>query len=129
MKNKMLFIVCTLTLVFSLPVFTYSDVVGGPGDELAADFGLNGLWHYNGTDWTQLNAQDAEEMEEWDGGLAADFGASGLWNYDGYPWELLTTQNSEGMKRWSDGLAVDFNGDGLWNYNGLSWDLLTSVHP
>ena len=96
------------------------------GDELAVDFGGNGLWHYDGSSWTQLNGQDPEDMEEWAGGLAADFGATGLWNYDGSSWSLLTTNNAEGMKVWTNGLAVDFGAIGLWNYDGSSWSLLTT---
>jgi len=104
-------------------------VVEGYGNELALDFGGNGLWHYDGSTWTQLNGQNPEGMEEWDGGLAADFSSSGLWNYDGSSWNLLTTLNPQAMKTWINGLAVDFSTTGLWNYNGSTWDLLTTNDP
>jgi len=110
---------------------TILDILMGsnPGDELAVDFGGNGLWHYEGITWTQLNGQNSEGMEEWDGGLASDFHIAGLWNYDGSSWELLTTLNPEGITAWDDGLAVVFSSAGLWNYNGSSWDLLTTNDP
>jgi len=120
------------------PDLTYNDDFDGfvakistqtGGDELAADFGVDGLWHYDGSIWNQLNGQNPEGMEEWDEGLASDFGTSGLWTYDGSSWELLTTLNPEAMKAWDDGLAVDFGATGLWNYNGSSWDLLTTNDP
>ena len=95
-------------------------------DELAADFGGNGLWHYDGLSWTQLNGQDPEDVEELAGGLAADFGATGLWNYDGSSRSLLTTNNAESMEAWDNGLAVDFGCFGLWNYDGSVWSLLTT---
>jgi len=108
--------------IYDVPQATY-------GDELAVDFGSSGLWHHDGSTWTQLNGQNPEGMEEWNGGLASDFAASGLWNYDGSSWNLLTTLDPEAMKVWDDGLAVDFSSTGLWNYNGSSWDLLTTNDP
>jgi len=97
--------------------------------ELAVDFAANGLWHYNGTTWTQLIGQSPEAMEDWDGGLAADFAASGLWNYSGSSWNLLISLDPEAMKAWDDGLVVDFGSSGLWYYTGSSWDLLTTNDP
>jgi len=106
--------------IFSVPAF---------GDELACDFGVDGLWHYDGSTWTQLNGQNPEGMEEWNEGLATDFSSLGLWNYDGFSWDALTTLNPQDMRAWDDSLAVDFGGTGLWNYNGSSWDLLTTNDP
>lgn len=48
------------------------------GDELAVDFGIYGLWHYDGSIWMSLAAWDSEDMLEWDGGLAVDFDTYGL---------------------------------------------------
>ena len=99
---------------------------GGPGDELAVDFGVNGIWHYDGSSWSQLTGNNAEAMEGWDGGLAGDFGGIGLWNYDGSSWSPLTTSDAQGMTSWSNGLAVDFGGMGLWNHDGSYWGALTT---
>jgi subtilisin family serine protease len=96
------------------------------GDELAVDFGGNGLWHYDGSTFTQLNGQNPEAMEDWNGGLAGDFDGNGLWNYNGSSWNLLTTLNPQSMEAWDSSLAVDFGTFGLWSYNGSSWSLLTT---
>jgi hypothetical protein len=101
-------------------------VKGGAGDELAVDFGGNGLWHYDGSTFTQLNGQNPEAMEDWNGGLAGDFDGNGLWNYNGSSWNLLTTLNPQSMEAWDSSLAVDFGTFGLWSYNGSSWSLLTT---
>ena len=101
---------------------------GGPlfGDELAVDFGVDGLWHYDGAAWSQLNALNPSGIEEWSGGCAADFSTSGLWNYDGASWSQLTTWNPAVMEAWDSGIAVDFDASGLWYYDGSSWSLLTT---
>lgn len=61
-------------------------------DELAVDFGENGLWAYefNGESWTQLSAENPVFMvagDFWGDGintaLTVSFGAQGLWLYDG----------------------------------------------
>jgi hypothetical protein len=98
-------------------------------DELAVDFGTSGLWHYDGSTFTQLNGQSPEAMEYWNGGLAGDFAASGLWNYDGSSWNLLTTLNPQSMEAWDSSLAVYFAGNGLWSYDGATWSLLTTNTP
>jgi hypothetical protein len=103
--------------------FTTGDAID---DELAVDFSTNGLWHYNGDTWTQINGQSPETMEAWNGGLAGDFNGNGLWTYNGSSWNLLTTLNPQCMEAWDSSLAVYFAGNGLWNYTGSSWDLLTT---
>ena len=96
------------------------------GDELAVDFGVDGLWHYDGAAWSQLNALNPSGIEEWSGGCAADFSTSGLWNYDGASWSQLTALNPAVMEAWDSGIAVDFDASGLWYYDGSSWSLLTT---
>ena len=101
------------------------------GDELAVDFGGNGLWHYDGSSWTSLAGWDPEGMAEWNGGLAVNFGVTyGLWNYDGTTWTQLAAWNPEGdMVSWTDGIAVDFGPNGLWHYDGSSWTSLAGWNP
>ena len=103
-----------------------------PGDELAADFGTNGLWHYDGASWSKLTTWNPDDdLAGWSGGMAVDFGGDGLWNHDGSLWSMLTGWNpgSGGLAGWSGGLAVDFDADGLWVYDGTSWSKKTSWNP
>jgi hypothetical protein len=62
------------------------------GQELAIDFGENGLWKYafRSRTWTMINTKNPEFMvsgDYWNEGskatLAVDFGADGLWLYEG----------------------------------------------
>ena len=103
----------------------------GAGDELALDFGGLGLWHYDGTTWTQLSSGNPEYMTGWSGGLAMDFYGSGfgLWNFDGTTWTQLSSANVEIMEGWAQGLAMDFGGLGLWNYDGTTWTQLSGSSP
>ena len=40
------------------------------GDELALDFGGNGLWHYDGTTWSRLTTWNVDDgKRDWTGGL------------------------------------------------------------
>ncbi|UCF86025.1 MAG: SBBP repeat-containing protein, partial [Desulfobacteraceae bacterium] len=91
------------------------------GDELAIDFGANGLWHYDGTAWSPISGSDVEVLAGWSGGLAMDFGALGLWNYDGTAWSPISGSDAEGMAGWANGLAMDFGPLGLWNTDGTTW--------
>jgi len=75
---------------------------GGPGDELAADFGPFGLYHYDNGTWAFLTGSNSEDMVAVGTDLYVDFGASGLYKYDGM-WTFLTGANAEDM------VAVDIN--------------------
>ena len=98
-------------------------------DELAVDFDGNGLWHYDGSSWTNLAGWDSEGMEAWGSGLAVDFGTYGLWNYDGSTWTSLAGWNPGGMEAYGNGLAVDFDTYGLWYYDGSTWTSLAGWNP
>ena len=79
------------------------------GDELAVDFGGNGLWDYDGADWTCLALWNPDgNMVKWGGGLVVDFGSYGLWNFDGSTWTCLAGWNSGDIEAYDTGLAVDF---------------------
>ena len=102
------------------------------GDELAADFGTNGLWHYDGASWSKLTTWNPDDdLTGWSGGLAVDFGGDGLWNHDGTSWSQKTSWNlgSGGLAGWSGGLAADFDADGLWVFDGTFWSKKTSWNP
>ena len=98
-------------------------------DELAVDFDTFGMWHYNGSSWTNLAGWDPEGMLEWDGGLAVDFPGYGLWNYDGTTWTSLSGWEIEKGVVWDSGVAVDFGTYGLWNYDGSNWTMLAGWDP
>jgi hypothetical protein len=95
------------------------------GDELALDFGVAGLWDYDGGSWTLISGSSPEDMAGWSGGLAMDFGASGVWSYDGAAWSPISSSSPEGMVGWSEGLAMDFGASGLWSYDGSTWNFIT----
>ncbi|MCP4668998.1 MAG: hypothetical protein GY849_21895, partial [Deltaproteobacteria bacterium] len=103
------------------------------GGGMAADFGANGLWHYNGTGWTQINTNDPQRLLAYDNTLVGDFGGIGLWKYDGGTWTQLTPFNADNsgntMVAYGGGMAVDFGVDGLWHYNGSTWTQLHSYNP
>ncbi len=62
------------------------------GHRLAVDFGLRGLWSYDGS-WIRLSYWNPEAMEAWGGDkLAVNFGPHGLWTYDGVVWIRLSLQ-------------------------------------
>jgi hypothetical protein len=108
----------------------FDDVyIDDKGDELAVDFDTYGLWHYDGSLWTNLAGWDPEGMLEWDGGLAVVFPGYGLWNYDGTTWASLAGWQAEDGVEWDSGVAVDFGTYGLWNYDGTSWSNLAGWNP
>jgi hypothetical protein len=55
-------------------------------EDLVVDFGINGLWNYNGS-WIQLSRWNPKSIVAWgNGNLTVDFGSHGLWNYGGESW-------------------------------------------
>ena len=97
-------------------------------DDLAVDFGAQGLWHYNSS-WNRLTTWNpgTAGLTGWVGGLAVDFDGQGLWNRSGSGWTQFTTWDPGlALSAWSGGLAVDFTGHGLWNRQGTTWTQLTS---
>lgn len=65
------------------------EMISVDSEILVVDFGLNGVWSYNGS-WTQLSRWNPRTMVCWGGKyLAVDFGKHGLWNYDGRSWSKI----------------------------------------
>jgi len=65
------------------------EMVAWGSDRLVVDFGLNGLWKYDGS-WIKLSYLDPEGIIAWsDSNLVVDFGSRGLWKYDGSSWEQI----------------------------------------
>jgi len=106
------------------PTWSFS-TWGVMGDELAVDFGTQGLWHY-GSSWDRLSSLNCEGVTAWDDGVAVDFGV-GLFSYNGTTWKRLSSLDPGGMTEWNNNLAVDFgSGKGLFTYDGASWKRLSS---
>ena len=101
----------------------------GFADELALDFGVSGLWDYDGTNWAFISGSNPEGMAGWSGGLALDFGASGVWNYDGTTWTPISGSDVEDMADWANGLAMDFGASGVWSYDGTTWAFISGSSP
>jgi hypothetical protein len=109
------------------------------GDELAAEFGVDGLWHYDGAGWNRLTDWDPDEMLACGAGhFIAKFTKygldSGLWHYDGTSWSRLTDWIPESMTAFGTGqflgkFANYGSGNGLWHYNGNGWNHLTDWTP
>ncbi len=99
------------------------------GDELTVDFGVSGLYSYDGG-WARLTTGNAQWLAAYGGKLAVDFGVSGFYEYSGGAWTRLTTGNADNngntMAAYAGGLAVDFGASGLYFYNGARWARLTT---
>ena len=73
-------------------------------DGMAIDFGVSGLWTYNGAEWDRLTTSDAEVMTSvnidgtGDDELAATFsGSGGVFLYNDSVWSRLTTTVTENI--------------------------------
>ncbi len=98
-------------------------------DELAVDFGSEGLFHYQ-TAWTRSSIWDPEALEAWQSQLAVDFGNNrGLFLTDSSGWIHLTGWDPYLLNAWNDKLAIGFDaGRGLFLYDG-GWEHLTIWEP
>jgi len=108
---------------------TISDIFMGssPGDELAADFGSSGIYHYDNGTWTWITSSNPEDMVGVGTDLYADFGTSGIYKYDG-SWTWITSSNPDDMVAVGTDLYADFGSAGIYKYDG-SWSWITSSNP
>ena len=110
---------------------TPADLIDWNGN-LVADFGVNGLWYHDGSNWNWMsNKGYVGRMTTWNGKLIVDFGAGkGLWYYD-TAWHWMTNKADPNMMiTWNNGttevLVVDFgSGQRVFTYDG-SWNWLTN---
>jgi hypothetical protein len=75
-----------------------ADVDGNGDGELAADFGLSGLWLWDTSAWSQISANspktllagdiDGDGHEE----LIVDFAAMGMWLWNDGVWSQITAE-------------------------------------
>lgn len=58
-------------------------------DTLIVDFGVNGLWSYDGS-WIRLSHLNPRNMITWgESYLVVDFGSHGLWKFDRSAWTKI----------------------------------------
>lgn len=69
------------------------DMISWGDAQLVVDFGINGLWHYDGA-WIRLSRWNSEGMAVWGTNLTVNFGDNGLWNFDGSTWKKLAHSDS-----------------------------------
>jgi hypothetical protein len=97
-------------------------------DELVADFGISGLWHYDQGSWNLISTGNASGLEMLNGDLAADFDVYGFYLYDG-TWSRISNGNSEDMVAKGSDLFVDFGTNGLWEYSNATWTRISTGNP
>jgi len=64
-------------------------------DMIAADFGANGLYLYDGSSWKGVTGWNPENIVVYGDILTADFGDKGLYLYDGSAWTGIVGWNPE----------------------------------
>jgi hypothetical protein len=116
------------------------DFDGDGTDEAAVDFGLLGVWVWDGGAWGLILPADPENLlaADVDGGsddeIIADLGKNGLWYWLVDNWYGLSSSNPESIAAVDvdgDGrceIAVDFGSTGLWLWNSGSWTKLSSLN-
>jgi hypothetical protein len=100
---------------------------------LDSDFGIAGLYQYDGSSWSRLTSSNPEYLAAYGGKMTGDFGVAGLYEFDGASWFQLTSSDADNsgncMVAYGTSLVVDFGGLGLWQYDGGSWSRLTLSNP
>jgi hypothetical protein len=85
------------------------------GNELAVDFGSDGLYQYDGSSWSRLAASNPQHLAVYNNKLVADFGSDGLWQFDGFSWSKLTSSDADNtgncMVAYGASLVVDFGSE------------------
>ncbi|GEM_PF-5735128 len=129
--------------------------IGGAGEDLALDFGVQGLWLCQSDDqsWHQISDQPvarftAVRSASGTSRLMIDFkGDQGLyvWTFAGYPGKLSRLYHADpdfgfcepfdpdgrSEKSGEEELAIDFGPNGLWKYDfsRRTWTLLNTKNP
>ena len=66
------------------------------GSYLYVDFGSQGVWGYDGANWSKVTGKDPIVMGTYANKLVADFPVLGMWRYDG-TWQEIDRNNCEDM--------------------------------
>jgi hypothetical protein len=108
-------------------------------NEIAVDFGTNGVWIWDSGSWTVLTGLDPANMLAADvNGDGADeiflsFRPGGLWVVVGGTGHGISPKYAEGMAAGDvdadgiDEVVCDFGADGLWLFDGGNWVQLTGA--
>jgi hypothetical protein len=106
------------------------------GTGVAIDYGVLGLWHYDGSGaWGKLGGADPERLCVYDDKLVGDYGSLGLWEYDGTltTWAKLDNRNPDNMGNtmvaFGTGVAIDYGALGLWYFDGTDFTKLGGADP
>jgi len=94
-----------------------------PGnDHLYVDFGSQGLYSYDGSDWTKINNSSPDKMAASGSDLYASYGKWGLWKWDGTSWTQINTNSpGGGVVGVGADLYANYGKWGLWKWDGTSW--------
>jgi len=122
------------------PKHAVGDFDGDGTDELAVDFGANGIYLYDNGAWSQISSANPEALLAADiendnvDELIADLGVTGLWLWNADAWMQLSGVNVEGLAAGdvdadgADEVVGDFGPTGLWLWNSGSWAQLSGVN-
>ena len=117
------------------------DFDGDGLEELAVDFGANGVWLYDNAAFAQISTFNPEVLAKGDlngdgqDEVIADFGASGLWTRDGTTWAQISSFNVDGLAVGNvdldpaDELVGDFGAVGIWLRDTAAWTMISGVNP
>ncbi len=110
-------------------LFGYLRPYSPGGDHLYADFGSNGLYSYNGSDWTKINDSSPSSMAASDSNLFANYGSWGLWKWDGTSWTQIDINSPGGIVGVGSNLYANYGKWGLWKWDGTSWTQVDRNSP
>ncbi|MBF0118547.1 MAG: hypothetical protein HQK79_06900 [Desulfobacterales bacterium] len=98
-------------------------------NKLAVDFGGNGLYHYNGTSWTNISKKNASMLKAFGTKLAVKF-SDGLYEYDGSSTLIsITASSAEGLLGIDSRLYVDLGSSGLSEYKNGTLTQISALNP
>jgi hypothetical protein len=136
-------IYCGVIIQYVAPAESSDQAVGdfdGDGrDEVAVDFGANGIWLADDSGWSQISANNPERLLAMDvqgdhiDEIIGDFGASGLWIWVNNAWHIISSRNADFFVagnidgKGGEELIVDFGSIGLWTWNGYNWTQLSGA--
>ena len=96
---------------------------------LYASFTGYGLYHWNGSIWSQLNSVIPTNMVVSGTDLYASFTGYGLYKWNGSAWTSLTNLIPTNMVVSGTDLYASFTGYGFYKWNGSAWTSLTNLIP
>jgi hypothetical protein len=100
-----------------------------PNSVLSASFTGYGLYTWNGSAWTQINATIPANMVASGLDLYANFTGYGLYKWNGSVWIQLNAVSPANMVASGNNLYASFTGYGLYKWNGTTWSQLNAAVP